>query len=309
VIYDKWVSKKVAGSSRLLWAWSQTSRYTMSRFKNTGHSIVLESPMIHVNSWCTILEKEYIKHTGQKFSDYFFSERLKKRMLDEYSLADRVITLSSFTNETFEKNGFEPSKLCMVKLYAEDEIFTPLAKSQHQGLSLLFVGRCDILKGIPLLLQTFYRLESNVPGITLTLVGDIKPEVKQMLKEKHAIKCEGTVSKQKLASYYREADMLILSSVQESFGQVILECIASGTHVIASKNSGAPDIAKESNLVDVFNPENELELEEMILNFYHNPITGTATLPATFSKKNYNSQVVSIINEFLNVHTHETART
>jgi glycosyltransferase involved in cell wall biosynthesis len=54
-----------------------------------------------------------------------------------------------------------------------------------------------------------------------------------------------SVSAADLVSAYREADLFVLPSVAEGFGQVLLEALACGVPVLSTHHTAAPDLVDE----------------------------------------------------------------
>jgi glycosyltransferase involved in cell wall biosynthesis len=94
----------------------------------------------------------------------------------------------------------------------------------------LCVGRLELLKGIPYLLEA-------VPDATL--VGTLHDEVRPWLRDAAVLP---PVPRAELPDLYRRAEVVVFPSVNDAFGLVILEAMACGIPVVASDRSGAPDI-------------------------------------------------------------------
>lgn len=302
-IYDYWVSKNISKTSKLLWAWSQVSLITISSFKNNNLPVILETPMIHINEWVQILDKEYRIYSQGQYRYYEICKPLNTKMKKEYKLADTIVVLSEFALQSFLKNKIDKSKLSKVSLYAYPEGINQGSKStESSNYEILFVGRIDVLKGIPRLLKVIDKIAINKKNVRITLVGEIKDEVFYLFKKKRPyLKVIGYKTKEELINIYRTADLLILPSVQESFGLVILEALSCGLKVLASINSGAPDIAKFSDNVTLFNPFDEEELKEKILSSINNKRINEYSDLSMFSKENYNAQIGELIDKYLNI--------
>jgi glycosyltransferase involved in cell wall biosynthesis len=114
------------------------------------------------------------------------------------------------------------------------------------GSYCLFVGSLDLRKSPDLLLRAL----SEAPGITCVFVGDgpAKYRIRQLalqLGVADRIHLAGHVKHAELGRYYAGADLLILPSVSETSPLVILEAMASGTPVVASRVGGIPAVVED----------------------------------------------------------------
>ncbi|MSP14387.1 MAG: glycosyltransferase family 1 protein [Chloroflexi bacterium] len=111
--------------------------------------------------------------------------------------------------------------------------------------TILFVGRGDPRKGLPLLLDAFELVRRAVSNAHLWVVGLVTAEERQdyikKLKEHkiYGVKFIGPVPEAELPGYYRVADIFCAPSTGfESFGMILLEAMAAGTPVVASYIAG-----------------------------------------------------------------------
>ncbi len=127
-----------------------------------------------------------------------------------------------------------------------------LARPDHdrprtdEELRLLFVGRAEGRKGLPILLRAFEALRSaNVPA-RLTIAGATPQEVEPLLLEPEGVEIVGRVSEEEKWRLLGEADLLVAPSLGgESFGMVLTEAFASGTPVVASDIAGYRDVVRD----------------------------------------------------------------
>jgi glycosyltransferase involved in cell wall biosynthesis len=113
-------------------------------------------------------------------------------------------------------------------------------------------------------IQGFYKAQDEIKNIRLNLIGsgyEYNAEyLQEYLSDKHgrSIVCWGKLAHNELIDKLSSFDILLHTSREESFGNNIIEAMASGMPVIAGKNSGAvPWVLEEGKsgvLVDIENP-------------------------------------------------------
>jgi glycosyltransferase involved in cell wall biosynthesis len=81
----------------------------------------------------------------------------------------------------------------------------------------------------------------------------------------------GAIPSNQKPHYFAESDIVVIPSLQEAFGLVVSEAMASGKPVVGSRVGGIPD-----QIIDGYNgflvqPKNPLEIAEKILWLTDNP--------------------------------------
>jgi phosphatidyl-myo-inositol alpha-mannosyltransferase len=121
-------------------------------------------------------------------------------------------------------------------------------KSGADELRVLFVGRPEERKGLPVLLRAFEALVEHVPA-RLAVIGAGAAELSRYLPDPAAagnIEALGRVSGDELWRRLQEADVLCAPSLAgESFGMILTEAFAAGTPVLASRIAGYSDVVTE----------------------------------------------------------------
>jgi phosphatidylinositol alpha-mannosyltransferase len=119
------------------------------------------------------------------------------------------------------------------------------SRDDDDELRLLFVGRAEERKGLPVLLRAFEALRSAGVRARLTVAGATHDEVRALLLEPEGVDVLGRVSEEEKWSLLGEADLLCAPSLGgESFGMVLTEAFASGTPVVASDIVGYRDVVR-----------------------------------------------------------------
>lgn len=116
-----------------------------------------------------------------------------------------------------------------------------------QDKILLFVGRLGQEKNIDFLLESYFKVNKELPGTRLILVGGGPEE--QSLKKRvtqegllENVIFTGKIPKEEVAKYYAGADLFVFASVTETQGLVIAEAKAAGLPVVAVKAFGVSEM-------------------------------------------------------------------
>ena len=145
-------------------------------------------------------------------------------------------------------------------------------KPPSDALQLLFVGRAEERKGLPVLLRAFEALRNAGVAARLTVAGATREEVEPYLMDEEGVNIAGRVSEDEKRRLLREADLVCAPSLGgESFGMVLTEAFAAGTPVVASDIAGYRDVVRDGIdgvLVPVGQPA---ELGEALLSLAMDP--------------------------------------
>jgi len=116
--------------------------------------------------------------------------------------------------------------------------------------TILFLGRLDPRKGLPVLIDAFPEIKKNIPEARLVVVGKGEPprDIPSQIKE--SITFIGEVSRGMVPVYYRSVDIYCSPALGgETFGIVLLEAMASGTPTIASNIEGYREVIPDERML------------------------------------------------------------
>lgn len=118
------------------------------------------------------------------------------------------------------------------------------------GKQVLFVGRLDAVKGVPLLLQAFAHARIRHPDARLTLVGDgpARPALEAQAAQlgvDDAVTFTGYRAEAEVAGMLAQSNVLVLPSFAEGVPVVLMEAMASHLPVIASQVGGVPELVQD----------------------------------------------------------------
>ena len=190
----------------------------------------------------------------------------------EMELADHIVVASTFTHGTYVFHGVPPEKISINPYGVDFEKFQPVGRNISQSglIRFVFVGSVDARKGIPLLLETWSRI--NKPGIELTLIGPISEFTEQYIRQHYpSVVVKGRIPFTEVIRTFPEYDILIFPSFFEGFGLVIPEAMAGGLPVITTTATCGPDIIENGTDGFIVEPGDADSLKSSIEYFMQHP--------------------------------------
>ena len=160
-----------------------------------------------------------------------------------------VITVSQALKDRLVALGVPAAKVRVLRNGVDLEVFRPSERSALRsrlalkGHTLLSIGNLIELKGHDLVIRALPAL----PEYSLLIVGE-GPERSALerlalrLGLADRVRFLGRVAHEQLAYFYSAADALVLASSREGWPNVLLESMACGTPVVASRIGGIPEV-------------------------------------------------------------------
>jgi glycosyltransferase involved in cell wall biosynthesis len=195
-------------------------------------------------------------------------KRLYHRVLGRPMLAgaSRLVATSEQEVEELVDGGIARPKIVMRRngveapeKWPERGVFRKRLGISAEAKLVLFLGRLSIKKSPDLLLRAFAETQKRAYGVPLTLVfagpdeGGMKIQLEQLATQlgiQANIQFAGPVFGEDKWAAYRDADVFVLPSQNENFGNTAAEAVAAGTPVIVTEQCGiAPLLANEAGIV------------------------------------------------------------
>lgn len=198
--------------------------------------------------------------------------RLKMRkiqIVNALKKADGISVVSGAQKSVVEKMGIAPGKIMVIRNGVDFRLFNIRNKAECRskcGIGpdikmILFVGQLIEVKGLEFLLDAFFSISSGREEYKLVLIGQghLRQKFEKVVAERglnNKVIFAGEISRADIPYWFGASDVFCLPSIREGCPTVILEALACGKPVVASKVGGIPELVNDKNglLVEPKNP-------------------------------------------------------
>ena len=205
----------------------------------------------------------------------------KKDIVNDFKVADKNISVIN--------NGLDTTIFRLI----EKDIF----KNNYQ---LITTASADVpLKGLDYTLYALSSLKKTYPEILLNIIGKLKKKghterLIEKLDIKNNIRFHSGISKEEIVQLYSKSSIAIVSSLYEGFGYPVIEAMACGVPLIATKTASIPELVSDKALL--VQPKNHDEIAAGI-NKIFNDYEGykkKAIANITYIKERFNWDVIAL---------------
>ncbi len=200
----------------------------------------------------------------EQFRNYFFlfiSKIVVKR-------ADGIRVMS---NGQMAKLGLYASKARVISTPVDLKKYD-IVIDRDEVVRVIHVGRNDQVKDYLTLVRSFKIIHDKFPNVEFVQVG-ADQQIKRAMEKIgfNRIQLLGKKTAQELIQIYHQASVLVLSSLSESFGKVIVEANACGLPVVSTLTTGAKDIIQEGYNGYLVPVQDHKALAERVMDLLKNP--------------------------------------
>jgi len=167
-----------------------------------------------------------------------------------YSQMDRVYVNSQSYLERWVEKGLAREKLAILPRGLDTELFSTSHRQEGfwksrgaKGKVALYVGRISKEKELDFLSRVAVQVERS-GGITFAFVGEgpFLAELKQKIPQGIFT---GVLHNQELGQAYASADLFVFPSTTDTYGNVVVEAMASGLPVVVSDQGGPGELLRD----------------------------------------------------------------
>ncbi len=169
-------------------------------------------------------------------SSSWLNEAQRRKTLKEYEMADRIYVHSEYTRQSFLEKGIPASKLERTYLHPAPRFEPPDQRPQDDVFRVVYVGRVDVTKGIPVLLEAFSTLPDPAK---LTIVGgwptrQMRLYMEDWLDREPRLE----IAPGDPLPALQAADVYVQPTYEDGFGYAPMEALACGVPVIVTEDTG-----------------------------------------------------------------------
>jgi len=195
--------------------------------------------------------------------------------------SDLIYSVSSYNQQILEqlvRHKVDCQILPMgIDTYYYENHSDPATLRKELGLPsrkiILYVGKLNEKKGVTYLLKAFQLISQDQPDCHLVIVGTglldraLRREAER-LKLDSRITFAGQQGKEAVRNYFQAVDLVVVPSIIDSTGEteglpvVLLEALACGKPVVATRVAGAPDVIVDGHNGFLAKPEDGKDLAE-----------------------------------------------
>jgi glycosyltransferase involved in cell wall biosynthesis len=184
-----------------------------------------------------------------------------------YDALDLIYVNSEGYRTAWIERGIAAEKLCILPRGLDTVLFHPSRRNagywQKHGLPagnivLLYVGRISKEKDLDVIAQAWPKLRR--PGLSIAFVGEgpYRAELQRLIPD---AAFTGVLAGHELATAYASADVFLFPSTTDTFGNVIVEALASGVPCVVSDQGGPKDLIEPGKTGEI---TRALDVEEFV---------------------------------------------
>lgn len=251
VAFDHYVANRLPRlPADSFWGFQGSCLESLKSANELGRLSICELATAHVTGAKKILgeEAKLQPHWADSFDNLVFPADYEKRLETEPHVAQLVIAASEFTRQTLIDDSVSSSKIHKLHL-GFDTSHIPYSENakpiSNRPLRLLYAGTVTQRKGISYLLEAMQDFSTH--DVELHIIGGIQGSGNAFWQHKNLFQYHPPVSQFEMFKAYSHYDALVLPTIFEGFGLVIIEAMAAGLPVMATPHSIGPEIIQHNS--------------------------------------------------------------
>ncbi len=239
-LHDRMVAHRLPSLAKeidVIHLWPCAALHTIRAAKRLGIPTVLERPNAHTRFCYEVVAAEHWRiGIGTPHHDYLGDPAVLAREEAEFVETDFLLCPSQFAADSFLRAGFPAEKILRHQYGYDETLYFPASELRDPArpFTALFVGVDAVRKGLHFALEAWLASAACQDGKFL-IAGEVFDEFKQRFAASLAHPSVVQLGHRKdVAQLMRQADVLLMPSIEEGFGLVCAEAIGAGCVPLAS---------------------------------------------------------------------------
>jgi len=253
-----------------------TAKDCFKRIRKSKSGIVCVLDM----SACTVPSRIRDYENDPLFEKYFGTQEVinnwgrpseySQLYLDELIYADFFIVASERVKEDLKFRGIDSNKIYIIPYGVKDGVNSKEKPIIGKPLKLLCASGLSFQKGVHHLLNAVKKLPAD--AVELSIVGDFdsKSPLFYECEQMNNTYLLGRVPSIQMNEIYSKNDVLIMPSLNDGYGLVVIEAMSHGLPVIVSNHAGSCSAVTNAYNGFVYDAYDENELKNDILYLINN---------------------------------------
>jgi starch synthase len=237
--FDEWTLRRIPPCDAFI-AISGAGLKTGIRVQQLGGKFICDRGSTHIRHRAELAEEEHLRWGVIEGSQDDPRDLAREETI--YETADALTVPSTHSRRTYIDRGISPEKIHVLPYGVLLDRFQKVADPPSDRFEVLYVGRIDLAKGFPYLLEAFAQL--RIPNKHLTVIGGVQPAIRDVLATlpQDSVTFAGTMPQTELKQWMSRSHVMVMPSLDEGMALVQGQALACGCPVIATTHSGAEDL-------------------------------------------------------------------
>lgn len=239
--FDRAAARLLETRADAVIAFAGQALHTFFRARSLGYkTLELVSPTAHLN---LVWRQHRLAEGRYPLEKDWLNRAHRDRALAEYAMADIIHVPSLYSWDSFVAEGIDASKLRRLNLSPATRFTQSTRAAQQVALRFqaVYTGILSVVKGTPLLLDAFARLDD--PDARLVLVGATGSRgMRRFVGERCRADRRVTIAPGDPLPHLATASVYVHPSYQDGFGYAVSEALACGVPVVVSEDTGAKEL-------------------------------------------------------------------